>query len=182
VPELPDAKTIIGLLADADRRIVLAALELGATTLEDAAKAGNLPVHRAAKAVGKLVDSGLVSSDVDGGFRVSSDAFAEAARSWLARPPSEEHAGEPPDRRRVLEAFVRDGRIISMPTAPAKRSILFDWLAGNFEVGVHYSEAEVNERLEGHVEDHVSLRRALVDEGLLDRDNGTYWRSGGTVD
>lgn len=69
-----------------------------------------------------------------------------------------------------------------MPTAPAKRRIVFDWLAGRFDVGRHYTEAEVNELLDGHVEDHVSLRRALVDEGFLDRDGREYWRSGGTVD
>jgi hypothetical protein len=30
--------------------------------------------------------------------------------------------------------------------------------------------------------DHAALRRALVDEGFLDRDHGTYWRVGGPVD
>ena len=108
--------------------------------------------------------------------------FADAARAALARPPSDEHAGETPERRKVLEAFVRDGRITSMPTAPAKREILFDWLAGTFEVGRRYSEAEVNAALDGHAEDHASLRRALVDAELLCRDdNRTYWRCGGTV-
>ena len=30
--------------------------------------------------------------------------------------------------------------------------------------------------------DHVSLRRHLVDQGLLSRSQGHYWRSGGWVD
>jgi hypothetical protein len=30
--------------------------------------------------------------------------------------------------------------------------------------------------------DHVTLRRYLLDEGLLSRDHGTYWRIGGWVD
>jgi hypothetical protein len=178
---LPDANVIIGALADTDRRRILAAVELGASTLEDAAKLSGLPDHRAARALGRLVDNRLVITDVDGGFRVDTAAFANAARVALARPPSDEHAGEPPERRKVLEAFVRSGRITSMPTAPAKREIVFDWLAGTFEVGRRYSEAEVNEALAGHVEDHVSLRRALVDAGLLDRDENAYWRCGGTV-
>jgi hypothetical protein len=177
----PDAGVIVGALADPDRRLLLAAIELGATTLRDCAKATGLPDHRSAKALGRLVDTRLVVSDADGGLRVDGAVFAEAARAALARPPSDEHAGETPERRKVLEAFVRDGRITSMPTAPAKREIILDWLAGTFEVGRRYSESEVNAALDGHAEDHASLRRALVDAELLCRDDRTYWRCGGTV-
>jgi hypothetical protein len=176
-----DVNVIVGALADSDRRRLLAAIELGAATLRDAAKVSALPDHRAAKALARLVAGGLVVSDADGGLRVDGAMFAGAARVALARRPSDEHVGETPERRKVLEAFVRDGRITSMPAAPAKREILFDWLAGTFEVGRRYSEAEVNAALDGHAEDHVSLRRALVDAGLLCRDDSTYWRCGGTV-
>ena len=31
-------------------------------------------------------------------------------------------------------------------------------------------------------DDYVSLRRYLIDEGLLSRDGGVYWRSGGPVE
>ena len=178
----PDPNVIAGALADADRRRMLAAIELGATTIQDAAKGAGLPDHRAARALARLVDNRLVVSDADGGLRVDGAVFANAARTALARPLSDEHAGETPERRKVLEAFVRDGRIKSMPTAPTKREILFDWLAATFDVGRRYSEAEVNAALDGHAEDHVSLRRALVDAGLLCRNDGTYWRCGGTVD
>jgi hypothetical protein len=178
----PDANAIVGILGDADRRRMLAAIELGAATLPDAAKASGIPEQRAAKALARLLGTQLVVGDVDGGLRVDGEAFRRAARAARARPPSDEHAGEPEQRRKVLEAFVRDGRITSMPTAPWKREIVLDWLAATFEVGRHYSEADVNAALEGHAEDHVSLRRALVDAGLLDRAEGEYWRSGGTVD
>jgi hypothetical protein len=178
----PDANAIVGALGDTDRRRLLAAIELGAATLPDAAKASGLPDQRAAKALARLLASHLVVGDADGGLRVDDDAFRRAARTARARPPSDEHAGEPEERRKVLEAFVRNGRITSMPTAPRKREIVLDWLAGRFDVGRHYSEAEVNSALEGHADDHVSLRRALVDAGLLDRAEREYWRSGGTVD
>jgi hypothetical protein len=35
---------------------------------------------------------------------------------------------------------------------------------------------------DGGLVDHVTLRRYLVDESLLDRDGGEYWRSGGWLD
>ncbi len=50
----PDANTIVGLLADGDRRRVLAAIELGATTLDEATTVSGLTDHRSSKALGKL--------------------------------------------------------------------------------------------------------------------------------
>jgi hypothetical protein len=181
MPE-PDAEVIVGALGETDRRRLLAAIELGAATLPDATKASGLSDQRAAKALARLLSNHLVVGTAEGGLRVDDDAFRRAARAARARPRSDEHAGEPEQRRKVLEAFVRNGRITSMPTAPWKREIVLDWLARTFDVGRHYSEAEVNVALEGHADDHASLRRALVDAGLLDRAEREYWRSGGTVD
>ena len=45
----PDANVIVGALGDNDRRRLLAAIELGATTLPDAAKASGLSDQLAAK-------------------------------------------------------------------------------------------------------------------------------------
>jgi hypothetical protein len=81
----------------------------------------------------------------------------------------------------VIRTFMRDGRITSMPAKRAKRLVLLDHVARQFEVGVHYSELEVNAVLREVYDDYVALRRYLIDEGFLDRDHGEYWRSGGTV-
>ena len=82
----------------------------------------------------------MVASD-DGGLVVLGAAFQRAARQALARPPRHEHAGEPADSRKVLDAFVRDGRITSLPATRSKRRMLLDWLAQDFEPGPRYSEA-----------------------------------------
>ena len=177
----PDANTIVGLLADADRRRVLAAIELGATTLDGAATVAGLTDQRASKALGKLVDAGIVTA-TPSGLVVDGTVIARAARSALQRPPSNEHAAEPPDTRKVLDAFVRDGRITSMPISHAKRRVVLDFLARGFEPGRRYAESEVNAVLDGHAEDPAALRRYLVDETFLDRTDGMYWRVGGTVD
>ncbi len=51
-----------------------------------------------------------------------------------------------------------------------------------FEPGVRYHEREVNAILSAFYADYAMLRRSLVDEGLLSREAGIYWRSGGWVD
>jgi hypothetical protein len=40
----------------------------------------------------------------------------------------------------------------------------------------------VNETLKRFYDDYASVRRYLVDERLLTREKGLYWRSGGPVD
>lgn len=177
----PDANIVVGLLADPDRRRVLAAVELGASTLERIITTTGLADHRAAKALGRLVDGRIVTTTAASGFMIAGDVFTRAARSALQRPRSDEHAAEPAESRKVLDAFVRSGRIISMPTAPFKRRVVLDWLARRFEPGRRYPEAAVNEMLGGHVVDPATLRRSLVDETFLDRTDAVYWRAGGTL-
>jgi DNA-binding transcriptional ArsR family regulator len=92
----------------------------------------------------------------------------------------------------VLRRFVRDGRLLSVPAARAKRLVVLDHLAGLFEPGRRYPEPEVNELLGRYHPDYAMLRRYLVDDGFLDRADEpapsgsrsvkVYWRTGGTVD
>ncbi len=55
-------------------------------------------------------------------------------------------------------------------------------MAQRFVPGVRYTETEVNRELMAIYPDYVSLRRGLVDHGLMDRADGRYWRCGGTVE
>jgi len=87
--------------------------------------------------------------------------------------------GDLPDR---LRPFVRDGRITVLPARRAARLLLLDRVAQAFEPGRRYNEAAVNEILKTLYDDHVTLRRYLVDEELMSRTpDGIYWRSGGSV-
>jgi hypothetical protein len=87
--------------------------------------------------------------------------------------------GDLPDR---LRPYIRDGRITVMPARRAVRLLLLDRVAQAFEPGCRYKEAAVNEILKTLYDDHVTLRRYLVDEELMSRTpDGTYWRSGGSV-
>ena len=88
----------------------------------------------------------------------------------------------PIDEERVLKSFVQDGRLVTIPARRHKRLVVLDHMAQSFQVGLRYSESEVNAILRHFNDDVASLRRYLVDEQFLDRDNGVYWRAGGTVD
>ena len=78
--------------------------------------------------------------------------------------------------------FGPDGRLITMPAKQSRKLAVFDLIAQRFVPGVRYAELEVNRELMQVYDDYVSLRRGLVDFGMLDRADGWYWRSGGSVD
>ena len=83
-----------------------------------------------------------------------------------------------PALRRVLRAYVVRGRLPVVPRG-AKRSLLLAYLATAFEPGVRYPETEVNAIVGVWNPDVAALRRYLVDEGLLARQDSVYWRCGG---
>ena len=80
-----------------------------------------------------------------------------------------------------LSGFLRDGRIEAMPAKRSRRRLLLDEVAQAFEPGVRYPERAVNRVLGAMFSDHAALRRYLVDEELLARADGQYWRTGGPV-
>jgi len=87
---------------------------------------------------------------------------------------------DPPDQ---LRAFIRHGRITTVPANRTRRRLLLDRVAQAFEPGRKYPEAAVNEILKAVFDDHCALRRYLVDESFMSRNtSGLYWRAGGTVD
>jgi len=81
-----------------------------------------------------------------------------------------------------LRVFMRDGRLAQIPVRQAKRLLLLDYIAQSFEPGRRYSEAQINAVLRAFHDDHAALRRYLVDDDFLSREDGYYWRSGGTVE
>ncbi len=84
---------------------------------------------------------------------------------------------------RVLSAFLgADGRLHTIPTKQAKLLVVLDHLAQSFEPGRTYPEAEVNEVLYRFHPDYAALRRYLVENQFLTRQDNVYWRSGGTFE
>jgi hypothetical protein len=169
------------LLAEPDRLRAFAAVVLGAATPAAVAGASGLPVRAAAEALTRLEQGGLVST-VEGNLVASASAFKDAIRAY-GQPGG---PAEPldPDRERdaVLRAFIVDGRLTRLPAARSKRRIVLEHLVSVFEPGVRYPEKEVDGVLRAWHDDYASLRRYLVDEGLMSREAGMYWRSGGYVE
>lgn len=78
--------------------------------------------------------------------------------------------------QQVIKTFVREGIIIMLPAQPEKRKVLLDYLMQDFEPGKAYTEQEVNFKLLDHYDDYRTLRKELLNAGLLFRQKGLYTR------
>jgi hypothetical protein len=85
--------------------------------------------------------------------------------------------------QQVLRNFLTDDdRLRTIPSKQSKLLVVLDRLAQEFEPGRTYPEAEVNEILQRFHPDFAALRRYLVENSFLTREDNVYWRSGGTFD
>ncbi|HYN96215.1 MAG TPA: DUF2087 domain-containing protein [Pilimelia sp.] len=175
----PDA--LCGLLAEPQRLAVFAAVVLGARTPGEVAERTGLPGRDVVVALRRLEQGGLVVAAHDG-LVAHVTAFKEAVREYGVPAAAEEPAEGDPSRAAVLRAFVRDGRIVQMPAARGKRRVLLEHIVAIFEPGVRYPERQVDAILRAWHDDYATLRRYLIDEGLMGRDAGVYWRTGGYVE
>ncbi len=100
------------------------------------------------------------------------------------RGTADRDTAEPAERRRlterekVIRAFLRDGRLVSIPARPAKRDLLLPVILDRcFPDDRDYEEKEVNMRLALLHPDVAALRRYLVDGRLMTRSAGIYRRT-----
>lgn len=174
-----EAARLLGLLAEPDRLKVVAAIVLGARTVDAIVRATGLEAKVVEQALSRLTSGGLVSGSRSS-LTLDEDELRAAVRSAAEEREAGEKLGLPPAASDVLRRFVRNGRLVSIPMARSKRLVILDHLSQEFEPGWRYTEADVNEILSDYHGDVAALRRYLVDEGFMAREGGEYWRAGGT--
>jgi hypothetical protein len=167
------ATSLTGLLGDEERLRVVAAIALGARTVDDVARTSELERDDVRRSLPRLIAAGVVEQRE--GLHVNVKPFRDAARDRA--PRERELPGATPDQARVLRNFADGGRLRSIPVKASQRRVVLEYLADRFDVGVDYAEATVNELLGRFHEDYASLRRYLVDQRLLTRHAGVYRRA-----
>jgi DNA-binding transcriptional ArsR family regulator len=78
------------------------------------------------------------------------------------------------DEDKVLANFLDGERLTKIPDARRKRWIILKWIASKFEKEIAYSEAQLNAIIKRHHEDCAFIRREMVGEKILSRENGVY--------
>jgi hypothetical protein len=176
-----DAAGALALLADDGRLRVVGALVNGATSTGDVAAATGLTERRVLTALARLEAAELVVREPSG-WRFDVARLKEIAKASRPRDQPDDVGDVDRDTARVLQTFLRGGRLTQIPLARHKRLVVLDHICRVFDIGVRYPEREVNAFLRAFHPDTAALRRYLVDEGFLTRDHNIYWRTGGSVD
>lgn len=177
-----DALDFLRTLLDPDRLAVLGGIATTARSAEELSELTGLERRRVLAILGPLVQAQVAHRDGDA-YRLRAAALIEMAHALpRPQPPAPEVLfGMTADEQATLARFFQGDRLIEIPVSRSKRRVVLERLALDFEPGVRYAEKEVNAMLARYHDDYASLRRHLVDEGLLDRSAGEYWRSGGRV-
>ncbi|MCI1580038.1 MAG: DUF2087 domain-containing protein, partial [Clostridium beijerinckii] len=70
-----------------------------------------------------------------------------------------------------------NGGLKSYPAREKKKIIVLEEISRNFSKGKQYSEKEINRILKRVYEDYVTIRRALIEYGFIERkkDGSSYW-------
>ena len=86
-------------------------------------------------------------------------------------------AGRDPEDAKILRSFIVDGQLSTIPAQEKKRIVILRYLRDEvFTEDREYPEKEVNQRLALFHPDVASLRRYMVDGGLVARSGGMYRR------
>ncbi|MCJ7739368.1 MAG: DUF2087 domain-containing protein [Anaerolineae bacterium] len=130
----------------------------------------------------KLAAVGLLESHKDQYYQVYSLVVGLLSKTIdevvdLPQEGLRAHVEEDAYRKKVLKTFFRHGRLVQLPAQLKKRLVILEHIAAEFEPDRTYTEHEINQVLLEFNEDVATLRRWLIDLGLLQREAGDYWRS-----
>jgi ArsR family transcriptional regulator, arsenate/arsenite/antimonite-responsive transcriptional repressor len=128
-----------------------------------------------------LSEVGLLKQEKDQYYQVYSlvEPVLEKTLSEVVHLPQKGLAVEVKEdafRDKVLRAFFQHGRLKQIPAQLKKRQVVLERIVQEFEPERDYSESEVNQILVDFNDDVASLRRGMIELGLMERSKGIYRR------
>lgn len=169
-------------LADASRLRIVASLMESPKYVELLAERLELSASTVSFHLKKLEEVGLVTKVKDQYYIIYSlerEMLNRPLSDWLSasvKANTEEDEREAAYRQKVIETFFKFGKLKSIPVQRKKRLIILEKLVLEFQEGKSYSEKEVNAIIGKFHEDFATLRRELINEKLMARENGIYQR------
>jgi DNA-binding transcriptional ArsR family regulator len=172
------------VLADENRLKLLGILATREHSVEELAAILQLKAPTISHHLARLKEPGLVEMRSDGNthlYRLDAEKLRQTSKGLLSSErmaelvPMEEMEGDAWERK-VFKDFFEGTRLKEIPASRKKRTVILRWLASQFEPERRYTEAEVNEIIQRHHIDASALRREMIGEHLLQREQGIYWR------
>jgi biotin operon repressor len=183
-PDLTHALTIFfKALVDGERLQIAGLLARKPQSAEQLAAQLKMKPAALARQLEKLAEAGLVraESQAQGTRYALQLGPARRLAARLAPRPSVPTLDEDIadfDRRVLTNYLLADGAIKEIPIQDKKLLVILRYVCDHVEPGRRYSEKEVNELIARFHPDTASLRRAMIDRGLMKREatGRKYWR------
>jgi predicted transcriptional regulator len=177
--------TFFKALADKNRLKIIGLLAEKPYSVEELATLLDLKPPTISHHLAKLVEVGLVKSHAESYYNVyqlDQSALDEKARTMFTQGELSNIAAEVDanayDQKVIRDYSRRDGSLKTLPSQRKKLEAILRYVVQAFDMGIRYSEKQVNEILARYHEDTATLRRELVGFGLMQRESGggDYWR------
>ena len=178
--EQPEILAFVKAMSSAERLRIIGVLVRGRATQSDIAGQLGMPVRDVFNHLSFLAHVGVIH-ETNGVYDLDEKAIESFARGQFEgkRPLFEAKEEESEDARKVLKNFLNaDGTLKQIPLQSNKLLIILNFIVDAFAFDANYTEKEVNTILRRFHLDTATLRRYLVDHGLMARESdGTrYWR------
>ena len=168
-------------LADATRLQIVKSLAEGPAYVELLAQRLDRSPSTVSFHLKKLEEAGLVQSTREQYYTVYSinEEILSVSIGDVLSDPSDQRSRqderEAAYRQKVLDSFFQYGKLKSIPVQRKKERIVLEQIARSFQPGRRYTEKEVNLIIADFHDDFCTIRRDMISEKLLQRENGVYW-------
>ena len=128
----------------------------------------------------KLEDAGAVTSRKEQYYNIYSineEIFKSSILDIIKEKSSEaelQRRREEDYRKKVIENFFEYGKLKNIPAQRKKRLIILEEIAKAFRPDKEYTEREVNIIIADYHDDFCTLRREMIGEDILNRENSIY--------
>jgi len=179
--ELERSLAITKALADGSRLRVLACLLEGGRYVEELSERLGLAASTVSFHLGKLQQVGLVAKERQQYYtvyRVRPELLDLRLRDLLDTGASERSLQQERTlryERKVLDAFFDGPCLRRMPAQRKKAAICLRRFAADMEPGRRYPELELNSLIRSRYADYCTVRRRMIEEGMVARHRQVYW-------
>lgn len=177
-----EAIRLFKCLADKSRLQILKSLAIEDMYVERLAERLSLSAPTISFHLKKLADAGAVTSYKNQYYTMYAlhrELFRTRILDIISEASDEaelQARREAEYRQRVIDSFFEYGKLKSIPAQRKKERIILEEIAKAFEPGRRYTEREVNLLIADFHDDFCTIRRDMIGEQLLARENGQYWR------
>jgi hypothetical protein len=177
--EIIESVRILKALADSSRLMLVQALQ-EPQCVEELALRCNLAASTVCFHLGKLEKAGLIRKQKEQYYTVyalNDLIFDKSIREFVSFRNAEQSVQEgrlSQYRARVLKAFMKNGRIIRIPSQQKKRLIVVQEILHHFHPAGTYKEHEVDTVIKELCDDYCTIRRAFIDNGMMVRNGDLY--------